>query len=91
MPIAYARKRFRPRMTGMNEVVPANLLDREFAGYKLRTHLAGGLTYADVNGKWAYACLLVDLANRGIAGHFVGRTRDAGLVLAACVTPSIPR
>lgn len=74
MPSAYARKRFRPRMTGMNEVVPANLLDREFTGYKLRTHLAGGLTYADVNGKWAYACLLVDLTNRGIAGHLIGRT-----------------
>ena len=28
-------------------------------------------------------CLLAGLANRGIAGHSAGRTRDAGLALAA--------
>ena len=31
-------------------------------------------------------CLLVGLANRGIAGHSVGRARDAGLVLSAFCT-----
>ena len=35
-------------------------------------------------------CLLVDLANRGIAGHSAGRTRDAGLVLAAFATLDFP-
>ena len=35
-------------------------------------------------------CLLVDLANRGIAGHSVGRTRDAGLVLGAFATLDFP-
>ncbi|MDW3108669.1 integrase core domain-containing protein [Bifidobacterium longum] len=35
-------------------------------------------------------CLLVDLANRGIAGRSAGRTRDAGLVLAAFATPDFP-
>lgn len=35
-------------------------------------------------------CLLVDLADRGIAGHSAGRTRDAGLVLAAFATLDFP-
>ena len=43
-----------------------------------------------VGNGWAYVCLLVDLADRGIAGHSVGRTRDAGLVLGAFVTLDFP-
>ena len=35
-------------------------------------------------------CLLADLANRGIAGHSAGRTRDASLVLAAFATLDFP-
>ena len=31
-------------------------------------------------------CLLVGLADRGIAGHSAGRARDTGLVLAAFAT-----
>ena len=35
-------------------------------------------------------CLLAGLADRGIAGHSVGRTRDAGLVLAAFAALDFP-
>ena len=35
-------------------------------------------------------CLLADLANRGIAGHSVGRARDASLVLGAFATLDFP-
>ena len=35
-------------------------------------------------------CLLAGLANRGIAGHSAGRTRDAGLVLGAFATLDFP-
>ena len=35
-------------------------------------------------------CLPVGLANRGIVGHSAGRTRDAGLVLAAFATLDFP-
>ena len=35
-------------------------------------------------------CLLSGLANRGIAGHSVGRTQDAGLVLGAFATLDFP-
>ena len=40
-----------------------------------RTHPAGDLTYVRVGGDWAYVCLLVGLADRGIVGHSAGRTR----------------
>lgn len=41
-------------------------------------------------GWWAYVCLLVGLADRGIAGHSAGRARDTGLVLAAFATLDFP-
>ena len=39
---------------------------------------------------WAYVCLLAGLANRSIAGHSAGRTRDAGLVPGAFATLDFP-
>ena len=90
MTSAYTRRRFKPHRTRVNEAKLANLLDREFDGYAPHTHLAGDLTYVRVGGGWAYVCLPADLANRGIAGHSAGRTRDAGLVLAAFATLDFP-
>ena len=69
MTSAYTRRTFKPHKTRADEARLANILDREFDGYEPRTHLAGDLTYVRVGGKWAYACLLADLANRSIAGH----------------------
>ena len=43
-----------------------------------------------VGGEWAYVCLLIDPANRGIAGHSAGRARDASLVLGAFATLGFP-
>ena len=90
MTSAYARRRFKPHKTRADEARLANLLNRGFDGYAPHTHLAGGLTYVRVGGGWAYVCLLVDLADRGIAGHSVGRTRDASLVLGAFATLDFP-
>ena len=86
MTSAYARRRSEPHRTRVNEARLANLLDREFDGYAPHTHLASDLTYVRVGGDWAYVCLLVDLADRGIVGHSVGRARDAGLMLSAFCT-----
>ena len=90
MTSAYARRRFKPHKTRADEARLANLLDRGSDGYAPHTHPASGLTYVRVGGGRAYVCLLVDLANRGIAGHSVGRTRDAGLVLGAFATLDFP-
>ena len=43
-----------------------------------------------VGGEWAYVCLLIGPANRGIAGHSAGRARDASLVLGAFATLGFP-
>ena len=43
-----------------------------------------------VGGKWAYVCLLVGLADRGIAGHSAGTGRTADLVMAAFATLDFP-
>ena len=90
MTSAYARRTFKPHKTRVNEARLANILDREFDGYEPRTHLASDLTYVRVGGKWAYVCLLIDLANRGITGHSAGRARDASLVLGAFATLDFP-
>ena len=90
MTSSYARRRFKPRKTRADEAGPANLLDRGADGYAPHTRPAGDLTSVRVGGGWAYVCLLAGLADRGIAGHSVGRTRDAGLVLAAFATLDFP-
>ena len=43
-----------------------------------------------VGGKWAYACLLIDLANRSIAGHSADTGRTADLVMAAFAMLGFP-
>ena len=55
-----------------------------------RTHLAGGLTYVRVGGKWAYVCPLIDLANGSIAGHSTDTGRAADLAVAAFATLDFP-
>ena len=90
MTSSYARKTFKPHRTRADEAKLANLLDREFDGYAPRTHLASDLTYVRVGGGWAYVCLLVDLANRSIAGHSAGMSRGADLVMAAFATLDFP-
>ena len=90
MTSAYARRTSEPHKTRADEARLANILDREFDGYEPRTHLASDLTYVRVGGKWAYACPLIDLANRSIAGHSADTSRTADLVMAAFATLDFP-
>ena len=87
---AYARRTSEPHRTRADEAGLTNILDREFDGYGPRAHLASDLTYVRVGGKWAYVCLLIGLANRGIAGHGADTGRAAGLVMAAFATLDFP-
>ena len=87
---AYARGTSEPHRTRADGAGLADILDREFDGHGPRTHLASDLTYVRVGGKWAYVCLLIGLANRGIAGHGAGTGRAAGLVMAAFATLGFP-
>ena len=87
---AYARRTSEPHRTRADGAGLADIIDREFDGYGPRAHLAGGLTYVRVGGEWAYVCLLIDLANRGIAGHGADTGRTADLVMAAFATLDFP-
>ena len=87
---AYARRTSEPHRTRADEAGLANILGREFDGYGPRAHLASDLTYVRVGGKWAYACPLIGLANRGIAGHSADTGRAADLVMAAFATLDFP-
>ncbi|PVV27940.1 IS3 family transposase, partial [Bifidobacterium bifidum] len=87
---AYARKTSEPHRTRADGAGLANILGREFDGYGPRAHLAGDLTYVRVGDEWAYACPLIDLANRGIAGHGADTRRAADLVKAAFATLACP-
>ena len=90
MTSADARGRSEPHRTRADEARLANLPDRGSDGYAPHTHPASDLTYVRVGGDWAYVCLLAGLADRGIAGHSAGRTRDASLVLGAFATLDFP-
>ena len=90
MTSAYTRGRSEPHRTRADEARLANLLDRGSDGYAPHTHPAGDPAYVRVGSGWAYVCLLVDLADRGIVGHSAGRTRDASLVLGAFATLDFP-
>ena len=81
-----------PNRTGRGPTRPGSRTCRTRGsdGYAPHTHPAGDLTYVRVGGDWAYVCLPVGLANRGIVGHSAGRTRDAGLVLGAFATLDFP-
>ena len=87
---AYARRTSEPHRTRADGAGLADILDREFDGHGPRAHLAGGLTYVRVGGEWAYVCLLIGLANRGIAGHGADTGRAADLVMAAFATLDFP-
>ncbi|WP_193708296.1 DDE-type integrase/transposase/recombinase [Alkalibaculum sporogenes] len=41
------------------------------------------LTYVNVNGKWHYICVLIDLFNREIIGYSAGKNNDISLVTKA--------
>ena len=90
MTSAYARPAYKPHVSTVNEADAPNVINREFNGYAPHTHIASDLTYVRVGRDWQYICLLIDLADRSIAGHSLGPTRDADLVTAAFATLRFP-
>jgi transposase InsO family protein len=83
---AYHKKAHRPRKAQANGSAAGNVVARGFSGRRPLDVLVGDLTYVRVGARWAYTCLLLDLANREIVGHGAARRRDAGLVKATFAT-----
>lgn len=63
-----------------------NKVERKFNNRKPLEVVASDLTYVDVNNKWHYICLLIELSHREIIGFSAGRNKDAELVKAAWLT-----
>ena len=60
-----------------------NKINREFTDRKPLEVVASDLTYVDINHKWNYICLLIELSHREIIGYAAGENKDAELVKKA--------
>jgi len=84
----YVRRR-KPTVERTNRDPINNTLDRKFSGYKTNEVMVSDLTYVDLNGKWCYICLIVELSHREIIGHSAGEKHDAKLVETALYSVKI--
>lgn len=87
---AYIRKKYKPRAAKASEAEAPSVLDRELDGHPPHTRIVSDLAYMRVGGKWNYACLLVDLRDREIAGRAASGRKDSRSVKAAFATLGFP-
>lgn len=87
---AYTKKKYKKPNEVLRNSQDPNILNRCFNGYTPHSHIASDLTYVKIAGKWNYICLLIDLANREIAGHAAGSHKDAQLVKSSFATQNFP-
>ncbi|BDT04095.1 hypothetical protein SHM_17410 [Spiroplasma ixodetis] len=76
----YTKLSFKNHHNKVNDSQITNLVNRDFNNRIKNEVIVSDLTYVQVNCKWNYICLLVDLYNREIIGHSVGVKKDASLV-----------
>jgi len=58
-------------------------INRNFTDKKPLEVVVSDLTYVDINKKWHYICLLIELSHREIIGYSAGKNKDAELVKSA--------
>lgn len=78
-------KRRKPKINAnsVNNDVISNKIERKFNDKKPLEVVVSDLTYVDVNQKWHYICLLIELAHREIIGYSAGENKDAALIKSA--------
>jgi transposase InsO family protein len=79
----YTVKQFKVHRAKCNEDIIKNEVKRKFDNRSEKEVVVSDLTYVNVQGKWHYICLLIDLYNREIIGHSAGPRKDINLVLKA--------
>ncbi len=79
----YTKLSFKNNHNKVNDNQITNLVNRNFNNRLKNEVIVSDLTYVQVNGKWNYICLLIDLFNREIIGDSVGTKKDASLVYQA--------
>ena len=65
----YTIKQYKKHKTKCNESEISNIINRDFNNKKPLEVVVSDLTYVNVNGKWNYICLILDLHNREIIGY----------------------
>lgn len=79
----YTVKQFKVHKVTCNEDKIDNKLNREFDRDEKLDVVVSDLTYVNVQGKWNYICLIIDLYNREIIGYSAGKHKTAELVYKA--------
>ncbi|RKD27167.1 transposase [Caminicella sporogenes] len=79
----YTVKQYKVYPSKCNEEKADNIVNRQFNTDKILEIVISDLTYINVNGKWNYVCILLDLYNREIIGYAAGKNKDANLVYKA--------
>ena len=79
----YTVKKFKVHKAKCNEDKIENKLNREFNREEKLDVVVSDLTYVNVQGKWNYICLIIDLFNREIIGYAAGKNKNAELVYKA--------
>lgn len=82
----YVKRRKPKAQNPVNTDKIDNKVDRRFNDRKPLEVVDSDLTYVDINNKWHYICLLVELSHREIIGFSAGKNKDAELVKAAWLT-----
>ena len=57
--------------------IAPNVLNREFSAMSLGTKWVSDITYIQINHKWAYLTVVIDLADRMVVGWSLSDTMDA--------------
>ena len=86
----YTLKQYKVHKTKCNEEKINNLLERDFKNKEKLDVIVSDLTYVNVNGKWNYICILLDLYNREIIGYSAGANKDKYIVYKAFANVKYP-
>ena len=84
----YTLKQFKLHKSKVNNDKIENIVKCKFSDRERLDVVVSDLTYVNVNGKWNYICLLLDLHNREIIGFAAGKNKDAPLVYKAFLNAS---
>ena len=85
----YTVKQYKVHKSSCNEEKVENIVNRKFDNRSDLEIVVSDLTYVNVNGKWNYICLLLNLFNREIVGYSAGAKKDARLVYEAFMNSNI--
>jgi transposase InsO family protein len=82
----YTKTSFRPQKTRSVSSEYPNIVNREFDNRAEREVMVSDTSYVQIQGKWHYLCIMVDLCGRYIEGYSAGCSKDATLTQKAILS-----